>query len=87
MSTATLWPMAGEPDTFTKHRPIRVAKPRWDAFGLLVGPRSRAKIVNEFIAWYIREPGAKLPKRPDIVMTTHDGVIVTDVKDRPASSG
>lgn len=64
MSTATLLRMAAEPETFTRHRPIRVAKDRWDAFGALVGPRSRAKIVNEFIAWYIREPGAKLPERP-----------------------
>lgn len=58
-------PMA-EQDTekHTPHRPIRVAQDRWDAFGALVGPRSRAKIVNEFIAWYIGEPGAKQPKRP-----------------------
>lgn len=25
----------------------------------------RATVVREFIAWYLREPGAKMPARPD----------------------
>lgn len=25
----------------------------------------RATLIREFIAWYLREPGARLPKRPD----------------------
>lgn len=63
ISTGTLTGVT-EPETYTKHRPIRVGKTRWDAFGLLVGPRSRAKVINEFIAWYVGEKGAKLPRPP-----------------------
>ena len=44
--------------------PGAVPQGRWDAFGALVGIRDRARIVNEFIAWFVGEPGAKLPKRP-----------------------
>lgn len=67
MSTRTLCHMAEQDTTtHTPHRPIRVPKDRWDAFGLLVGVRSRAKVVNEFIAWYVREPGARLPQRPPV---------------------
>lgn len=50
--------------THTPHRPIRVPQGRWDTFGALVGMRERARVVNEFIAWFNREPGAKLPQRP-----------------------
>lgn len=25
----------------------------------------RATVIREFIAWYLREPGAKMPVRPD----------------------
>ena len=53
-----------EPATHTPHRPIRVSDELWAAFGRLVGARNRARVVREFIAWYCREPGAKLPQRP-----------------------
>lgn len=26
----------------------------------------RATLIREFIAWYLRQPGAKLPTRPDV---------------------
>jgi len=48
----------------TPHRPIRVEQTLWDKFGALVGPRERAEVIRQFIRWYVREPGAKLPKRP-----------------------
>jgi len=25
----------------------------------------RAKVINQFLRWYLHRPGAKLPKRPD----------------------
>ena len=25
----------------------------------------RAKVVNQFIRWYLHRPGARIPKRPD----------------------
>ncbi len=51
-------------ENHTPHRPVRVNTKRWDAFGVLVGIRARTSVVNEFIAWYIGEPNAKMPKRP-----------------------
>jgi hypothetical protein len=53
-----------EPATYTPHRPIRISDELWDAFGALVGGRNRARVVREFVAWYCRVPGAKLPQRP-----------------------
>lgn len=32
----------------------------------------RAALVREFIAWYLRRPGAKLPARPAAVQTTEE---------------
>ncbi|MFC7330784.1 hypothetical protein [Marinactinospora rubrisoli] len=51
-------------DKHTPHRPIRVDQDLWDRFGELAGDRSRAEVVREFIRWYVRERGAKLPERP-----------------------
>lgn len=48
----------------TPHRPIRVDDELWADFGRLVGERNRAKVIREFIAWYVRRHGARLPKRP-----------------------
>lgn len=65
MSTGTLGGMAEQDtDTHTPHRPMRVPQGRWDAFGALVGIRNRTRVVNEFIAWYVGEPDAKMPRRP-----------------------
>lgn len=46
------------------HRPIRIEPELWDPFGALVGDRARAEVIRQFVAWYIRKPGAKLPERP-----------------------
>lgn len=51
--------------THTPHRAIRVPDGRWAIFAALAGVRDRARVVNEFIRWYIWEPGAELPERPD----------------------
>ena len=50
--------------THTPHRPIRVEDDLWEEFGRLVGPRNRSAVIREFIRWYVRKSGAKLPKRP-----------------------
>ncbi len=52
------------PETHTPHRMVRISDDRWDRFGLLAGLRERSRVINEFVAWYNGEPGAKLPKRP-----------------------
>ncbi|MFD6565350.1 hypothetical protein [Micromonospora profundi] len=50
--------------THTPHRPIRVEGALWKQFGDVAGTRNRSTIIRDFIAWYVRKPGAKLPARP-----------------------
>jgi hypothetical protein len=42
---------------------IRIDPALWDRFAEVAEP-DRSTILREFIAWYVREPGAKLPRRP-----------------------
>jgi hypothetical protein len=51
----------------TKVRSVRLEQKLWDdlkpaaeALGL-----DRAGLIRQFIRWYLRVPGAKLPQRPD----------------------
>ena len=53
-----------EPDSYTKHRPIRVDDSLWDAVGAVVGARKRSALVRDLLRWWLRMPGAKLPPRP-----------------------
>lgn len=51
----------------TQHRSIRIPDDRWTAAekaAETIG-MDRAKLVNALLANYLREPGAKPPKRPD----------------------
>lgn len=50
----------------TKHRSVRVSDERWQRLGEEADGEgvTRADLLNEFIAWRIREPGARMPKRP-----------------------
>jgi hypothetical protein len=36
----------------------------WERFGKKAPVGKRPEILRAFIAWYLREPGAKLPPRP-----------------------
>jgi hypothetical protein len=36
----------------------------WKRFGQLAGDTNRAAILRSFVAWYVRQPGAKMPRRP-----------------------
>jgi metal-responsive CopG/Arc/MetJ family transcriptional regulator len=36
----------------------------WKKLGALIGDRNRSDLLRSFVAWYVREPGAKLPERP-----------------------
>lgn len=36
----------------------------WIRLGKLVGDRNRSEVARKLFAWYLREPGAKLPERP-----------------------
>jgi hypothetical protein len=37
----------------------------WERFGEVAEP-DRSAVLRAFVAWYVREPGAKLPVRPVI---------------------
>lgn len=36
----------------------------WEQFGEVAEP-DRSSVLREFIRWYVRERGAKLPRRPE----------------------
>ncbi|MEV0214262.1 hypothetical protein [Micromonospora sp. NPDC050695] len=55
---------SGDKPTYTPHRPIRVEHELWDLFGKVAGSRNRSTVIRDFIAWYVRKPGAGLPLRP-----------------------
>jgi len=46
---------------------LRVPEALWERFARAVARRgtSRAAALRAFIRWYVREPGATLPERPD----------------------
>lgn len=50
----------------TPHRSVRVPTNDWTALGEAAADEDtdRATLINSFIRWYLRRPGAKLPKRP-----------------------
>lgn len=52
-----------------RYRQHTVAVPdeRWDGFGDVCEElgTDRSKLLNTVMAWYRREPGAVLPRRPD----------------------
>lgn len=52
------------PETHTTPKQIRIPDDDWAKFEDNAGKRQRASVIVEFIRWYNREPGAKLPKRP-----------------------
>lgn len=48
----------------TTRRQIALSDPLWGRLGDLVGDRGRSEVIRSLVAWYLREPGAKLPERP-----------------------
>ncbi|MEO3978804.1 hypothetical protein [Streptomyces sp. CAU 1734] len=63
--------MTDEPETtYDKPRQFRAPDAEWIPFDAAVraahpdGPRSRARILREFMRWYLRRPGSQLPQRP-----------------------
>lgn len=55
-------PATGE----TPSQSVRISDARWEAadHGARAVGSDRAKVINQLLAWFNREPGAKLPKRP-----------------------
>ena len=52
----------------TQHRSVRIDDETWEAAGQAAAATGtdRAKVINEFLRWYLRRPGAKLPERPPL---------------------
>lgn len=52
----------------TPTRPIRVPLDLWARFGEAAtrAGTDRSAVLRDFMRWYAREPGAKLPKRPAV---------------------
>jgi hypothetical protein len=52
----------------TQHRSVRIPDQRWEAADRCARAMGsdRAKLINEYLAWLTREPGARLPKRPPV---------------------
>lgn len=48
----------------TIRRQVAIADALWDRLGRLAGDRGRSEAIRALVAWYLREPGAKLPERP-----------------------
>jgi hypothetical protein len=50
----------------TPNRTMRVPDEDWDDMEAPVkaAGTDRTKVVNQFIRWYLRRPGARLPERP-----------------------
>lgn len=60
----TLSAVTGRSGRGTARQTIRVDEALWERFGALVPGGNRSDVVREFIRWYVREGGARMPKRP-----------------------
>jgi hypothetical protein len=49
----------------TPQQNIRIADERWARLGEVYGERARSKLINEFVAYMLREPGARCPRRAE----------------------
>lgn len=63
----------------TPMRTIRLDDDLWRALGDATDDRSAT--IRDFARWYVREPGAKLPRRPAIDLSAD-----TDQGDMPSHS-
>lgn len=52
----------------TPTTPIRIDRETWAEFGEATAAMdaNRSETIRQFIDWYLRRPGAKMPKRPDL---------------------
>lgn len=48
----------------TKHRSVRINDEDWEGLAVRAPDGDRAAVIKQLVAWYLRRPGAKLPKRP-----------------------
>jgi hypothetical protein len=51
-------------ETHTTNRVLRIPDDEWNDLGAAAGVRNRTHVIRDFVRWYLRRPGAKLPERP-----------------------
>lgn len=63
----TLGAVTGKSGRGTARQTIRIDESLWIAFGESAGATGsdRSTVLREFVRWYVREHGAKMPRRPD----------------------
>lgn len=86
--------MAPDPETeYDAQRKFRAPADEWDPFEAATravhptGRSPRTKVIREFIRWYLRRPGAKLPERPAAGPWTRSALACNAAGDAPNSSG
>lgn len=60
--------VADESDwNITKTRSIRIEQDLWTRLGpaALANGHDRSGLIRQFVRWYLSEPGAQLPQRPE----------------------
>ncbi|MBK6014272.1 hypothetical protein [Streptomyces sp. MBT53] len=50
----------------TKHRSVRIGDDEWADLATAAPGGDRSAVIKELVDWYLRRPGAKLPKRPPV---------------------
>lgn len=70
-----LYPLAMTPEAaadYDSPKKFRVSNEEWAAFEMATktqhpqGRSPRSQVLREFMRWYMRRPGASMPKRPDV---------------------
>jgi hypothetical protein len=84
------------PDTETEYdtpRKFRAPDDEWEPFEAATravhpeGRSPRGRVIREFMRWYMRRPGAKLPERPPVGPWTRSANACNAVGDAPNSLG
>lgn len=63
----TLDRVTGRSGRGTARQTMRIPEDLWEQFEAArkrAGAKDRSEVVRDFIRWYVREAGAKMPKRP-----------------------
>jgi hypothetical protein len=60
----------------TARQTIRVDEALWEQFGeqAVRAGGDRSALLRDFMRWFVREQGAKMPKRPDVGKEGETGV-------------
>lgn len=80
-----------QPRPTNKHRSVRFELDEWEVSDKLARElgTNRSQILNQFIRWFLRRPGAKLPQRPsaEAVEQAYDEWRAQQVKDAGSEEG